>query len=332
MASSASDCRRSYLLQRNAGLSMMNAGRILTGTIFILLGILLFLNNAGVLPWDIWLRLFMLWPVLLIAFGFRVVFSRGPLAMVSALIVIAAVLFAIWCPQYFDIPEAVWSTDVVRQPLQSGITNAAFTSKLAASDIVVRSLEDYTGQASGDLCIVEYSHNASRGPSLRYAVEGNTAAVDLQPAGMGSSVRFQWPFFRQIGMGSRVIVWLSPVVEWDIQLDIGASKLVADFVDLPVRSVGVKAGVSNIVIQFGSRVKQALASFESGLASVKVIVPHELGVSVAFDSALSSSNLDEMKFIRKDDLYLSPGFSIAEKTLGIDFDSGVSKFEIEWAR
>src|SRR3990172_5801485 len=66
--------------------------------ILIGFGVILLLNNLGLLSWTIWDTLFRLWPVILIAIGLDILIGRRSLwgSLLSAALVLAILGGAIW--------------------------------------------------------------------------------------------------------------------------------------------------------------------------------------------------------------------------------------------
>ena len=54
----------------------MNPARFRWGILFILVGVLLLLNNIGQLSWDVWVDIANLWPLILIAIGVSLLINR----------------------------------------------------------------------------------------------------------------------------------------------------------------------------------------------------------------------------------------------------------------
>nr|MBN2278345.1 hypothetical protein [candidate division Zixibacteria bacterium] len=77
----------------------MTPSRFRWGILFITIGIILLLNNAGYLDWDYWYELLIWWPLILIAIGIEKIFLRtrlqfisylAPLILVAAMVYVAA--------------------------------------------------------------------------------------------------------------------------------------------------------------------------------------------------------------------------------------------------
>jgi len=66
------------------------------GVIVLLAGIILILNNFGIVTWDIWAAMAPFWPVLLVIIGLKIVFLRNAVNCVLAnLVVLVLLVFVI---------------------------------------------------------------------------------------------------------------------------------------------------------------------------------------------------------------------------------------------
>src|SRR5262245_804704 len=76
----------------------------------ICVGVVLLLNTSGRLGWGVWLDLLSWWPVLLIAFGLRLIFQNTPLHPVTLLgpaLIIATTVGVCW--SYTGEPSGSWT-------------------------------------------------------------------------------------------------------------------------------------------------------------------------------------------------------------------------------
>lgn len=319
----------SVIITEGCRILTMNSGRIFIGTIFVLLGLIIFLNNMGVLPWDLWVRLIQLWPVLLIAIGLRIAFPRGILAILSGLVLVLAVIFALAFPHYFYMVDTEHVHGVSSEILDEGVTEALFTANIGASNVRISSIDTGSFELRDKLYSTEYSVVSDNLPVMRYSVSGNKAHVRFESEERTGSFRVRWSFGRSINFVENMKIWLNPKVVWELDLDIGASKLEADFSELPVSRLDIDSGASDIDIKLGNNLKHSTVSIAAGASDVRIVVPRDLGVKVNFKSALTSTNLRELGFVERDGAYLSPGYNYADNTVEIDFSSGVSKFVLE---
>ena len=67
-----------------------------TAILLISLGTIFLLNNFGIIPWIIWPRLVLCWPLLLVLVGIRLVLGRSNLAKnITLVVILAAIILSI---------------------------------------------------------------------------------------------------------------------------------------------------------------------------------------------------------------------------------------------
>lgn len=55
---------------------------VLGGVILLLIGVVFLLNNFGILPWQVWNVIWRFWPLILVVWGFEVIFGRALLGRI----------------------------------------------------------------------------------------------------------------------------------------------------------------------------------------------------------------------------------------------------------
>lgn len=69
---------------------------IFDALILVLVGIVLLLNNFGVLPWNVWQILFKFWPLIIILWGVKIAFGKNSIFhLFSFLLIVLAFLYSI---------------------------------------------------------------------------------------------------------------------------------------------------------------------------------------------------------------------------------------------
>lgn len=320
----------SYVLIEEHRIGTMKAGRILFGIIIVLFGLIFLLNNMGILPWDFWPQLIQLWPVLLIVIGLRIAFPRGPLALLSGLVLILAVILALIYAQDLDMAGVKRISGDFEQILDRTVSEGVFSFRFGASNIDIQSVNDDSPATIGSLLYhIEYSVIADRRPIIGYRVAGNRVYVDFEYGQKSVWIVSEKLF--QGKTGNNVDIWLHRGVEWELNFDVGASRINADLSRLPVSKLRISSGAGDIDIKLGSIIKHSEVSVSTGASDVRISVPLNTGVKVVVSSPLSSSNLKYLDFVQRDGAYYSPDYNQAEQTVDIYFSSGVGKFELDWS-
>jgi hypothetical protein len=298
---------------------MLNSGRLFTGGLLLLAGVLLLLNNIGVIGWGLWINLLSLWPLLLVALGLRLIFRRGPLAILSPLVLVLMVVWAIAMPAQY-VPGSETST--FRQTLDPTVREATLVIGTGAVDLRVRASD----MTSGDL--FSASERWFGRPTVwRYELINYRAVVR-------ATRRFDTivgiPFTTK-GMTNRSEIALHPSVPWRIEVNSGASNVDLDLAGIEVRELEIGSGASNIDIVLGDRAERVVVEIEAGFASVDLTVPRGVGVRVDKESALSGDNLSAMGFSKQNDMWFSRGYESATKFIEVNFEGGFSSFNIHFS-
>jgi hypothetical protein len=317
----------SDLLAEEHRIKRMNTRRVFVGTILVLVGLLILLSYMGVLPWYFWIRFIQLWPVLLIVFGLRIIFRKGPLALLPGLLLILVVIFAAVSPHGFGVFKANRITGTSTQVLESDIREAIFSCNIGTASVKVDSINiSSPANVNNSLYHIEYSLLTDRQLVIDYMAFGNRAYVDFDSAQKSGSVGQLFAGEK----GSNVDIWLYSGVEWELTFNIGTSRFDVDLSKLSVKKLDINSGVSDITVKLGNVLEHSEVVVDSGVSNIKLSVPSGVGVRVIADASLSRTNLRKLNFEQRDGVYFSPGYNSAERTIDIYFSAGVSQFTLKW--
>jgi hypothetical protein len=265
----------------------MDVRRIFTGINLIAIGLVLFANTLGTLPWSVWWNVFSLWPLLVVSFGLDIM-SRSLktpwLEVLGSLILLGGLAYA---TLVMPAEGAAGLTALSVGPTQSfsqGTGSPATGSPyppdspatlavtLGAGDIVVgpgpgpgRGTADYRVLAS-------ISGRAPRGHVPRLTVDASRKSrVPGWPTPLDVSVNGADPSAPLIGTSLGVA--LSPDAQWrSLVFETGGASLSADLRQLHVAAVAVKTGASTSSIRLGAK-RDCIVTVQSGAANVQITVP-----------------------------------------------------------
>ena len=288
----------------------------LLAVLLIALGVVLLLQTTGVLPWQLWGDIWRWWPVLIIAlginiaFGGRITWLSGTLTAI-AIAVLAIVMFALYFQSDFGV-ESVHSLD---EPLLEAET-ADVTIDIGAGTLSLGSLPaDSASLVEGDLRsfgVSDVQTSVTR--------SGDHAEIDLSADG------FNLDFF---GSGERRWdVRMSPLPRASIDVDAGASNLSLDLRDMNVSDVSIDGGAVDIEILAPVDAGHVNIDIDVGAASIVVIIPDHVGARIDTDAGISDLDIDEVRFPRSGDVYLSRDFETSANRVDLEIDAGASSIEI----
>lgn len=284
----------------------------LGATIMIVLGVILLLNNLGYLPWGIWGTIWRFWPVLLILAGvnFFLAGSRPWLMLVVTIIVLAGVFFGAWAMAGSNSP-VTQATVSFSQPLGSA-ARAEVQVDFGAGRLVVNSLP----YGSDKLAAGEVSEGAVRDA----AVSGGVAKLRLAMPASGWWVP-----------GAPSADWkvqLTRQVPLDLVFKTGANESEIDLTDLLVASFTLESGASRNLVILPANAGTTRASIKAGAADIKVIVPSSVAVRIKADAVVSSVDIDQTRFPRSGDYYVSPDYAAALNRVELEVKAGAASIMI----
>jgi len=286
------------------------------------IGVMLLLNNLGVVAWSTWNLIWRFWPLILVAIGIDVLFGQRSVlgAVLSALLVLAilasiagAVFFADQLPLISRITDdAVWQTSHVEYSLKDFDSAEVFI--------------DFTS-VPGELYALDESETLIAG-DLTYLGElvfevdefGGMADVTLDSRWTGSwSVAPSPP-------SSNWEIALTPEIPLEISLDSGSGSCDFDLSELTVSDLFLDSGSGSIDLILPEN-QSFDFRLDSGSGSLRIDLPEDTGARVVLDSGSGSFNPGgEFNLVsgerRGDGIWKSENYDQAEQTIEMTIDQG----------
>lgn len=282
----------------------------LLGVILVALGVVLLLNNLGVLPWGVWRTLWRFWPVILVLIGLNILWGgRSPWLILLITVVVLAGVVALAVRVHALSPEAAPVS--FSQSLQ-GVERAEIEVEFGAGDLLVGSLPPKSAQ------LVEGTARPSVEQEFR--VRRGTGELKLRVPG-------RQPFWRAGDQGPRLEAMLSTGVPLDLTVRAGAANVRLDLGSLKVNRLLIETGASRIAVDLPSA-GSTEATVKAGAAQVNISVPRGVAARITTEGGLSSFDVDTSRFPKADGGFESPGFSTAVNRVEIRVESGVSSVSI----
>jgi hypothetical protein len=295
---------------------------ILWPVILITVGILALLQNFGQLPGNFWLTIARLWPLILVLLGVEILIGqlRLPYAisMLLALVVIAGTIGAViymaaQSPE--EIGASTGDVEHIERDLQ-GVTSAAVALQFGAGTLTLGSTGgsqlmagDFRTVAGQGRPTINYSGSGGRG-NLTIAVPKNQVL----------------PFFNA-GRGNEWNVSLNSGVPLSLRIDAGASTNELNLMDLKLTDLRVQAGVSTNNINLPNNGSYT-ARISCGLATTTINVPEGVAARIRIDGGMQSTSVDESRFPKSGDLYVSPNFDTATNKVDLQIDGGLATVSV----
>jgi hypothetical protein len=295
--------------------------------LLVVVGLILLLNNLGVLPWSIWLALGQLWPVILIVFGVDLILGRRnpdlAVGITAAAIVFVAIVAVIMSLSGFPAAAAAGGVEerTASVPLQ-GASSGDVTVQYPAGNLTVGALPpDTTNLAQvnaalpAGLRLEPTSHLSGAALAATLAVNGNSRS---------------WPFWGpNRGQGASFNALLTPRVPLTIRVNLGAGQSTLDLTALQVKQLSVQSGAGQTTIHFPASAGVTTADVENGAGQVNLVIPPGVGAYVHAPGGLVNVQVPSDRFQRVADGYQTADFATAPNRVDVTLRVGVGGVDVQ---
>jgi len=267
----------------------MRTGRVFWALILLLLGSLLLLNNFDVIRIEVWS---FFWPSFLILLG----------------------VWILWGSLSKTPPSESETADI---PLE-GAKQARVHIKHGAGRLQV------SGGADGDVLLTGVF-----GWGLEKDIRHQDQRVDvvMRPAhGVFPDVIFPWTWTSGHGLDWEIA--LNEDVPLDLAFETGAGEASLDLSAIQVRDLRLQTGASSTKVYLPHKAGHTTMKVEAGVASVSIQVPDEVAAKIQSVSGLSSINVDQARFPKRNGGYISDDYQTSENTVEIRIETGVGSVKI----
>lgn len=301
--------------------------RFFDGLVTVAIGAILLGNTTGWISWGVWWRALQLWPVLLISAGLGILgkaIGQNWIRVAGTLVVLAALAFAV-SSSFAGIPVSVLppvSGESTTFSEEVATPEARLTLKSGVGEIEIDGSSDRTIEIDATSPFGEPRFTSER--------EGSQSRFDFSLAdGETLHVTPSTPT-------SRVEASLSERPTWEIAVDSGVATLDANLSDLQVSSFTLKTGVSSNTVRLGDAprgVSEGRVTIESGVASVKLLVPDDAEVRIDAASGLTGFDISSVFGKRGSNEWRTSGFDAAQSAgrpvWVITAKSGLGSLEVD---
>ncbi|MCD4736688.1 MAG: DUF5668 domain-containing protein [Bacteroidales bacterium] len=308
----------------------MKYGNVFWGVLLILTGGLFVLKNIDVVDFS-WLAFLRLWPLLLVLWGISVLPVKAGIRIVlSLLAMIAAVLILLQNPdphlrifkwhnwddrfrtERFDDDNEDWKEQHFSENFEPEIETVNLSLDIAAVDFETRGKTDQ---------LFRFDHEGKVG---RYKLitsideNGNQKDIDIYLQKVIKSGKFS---------GSSTLR-LHPDPVWNLNLDVGASKIDLDLRPFKTERIDIDGGAASIELKVGDLVPVSYINIDAAVSSIEIKVPESAACEVKTSTVLSSRDISGFNKIKKG-LYQTPNFSDTIPQIFISVEAAVSGLEID---
>ncbi len=293
-------------------------GGIVFPLILIFAGVVLLLNTTGALPWSVWGRLWVLWPVFLILTGLDILLARAPFPL-RVLLGLAVAALVIGAGAYLILNRPAASEggqDVQASWPREGVEQGNITVNAGIADLTIDALED-----SKDLAQVDLRGNSYQvEPSFHTA--GGTAYLKI----VHPNINIPWT-----GSWNAPAQWhinLSPQVALTLEIDPGVGKSQLDLGSLQVEELQLNPGVGRVVVVLPGKVERGTVRIKGGVGGISIVIPEGVAARIQVNKGLGGVSIDTGRFRQSGDTYTSADYDTAQYRLDVNIDGGVGGIDI----
>ncbi|MBC7093543.1 hypothetical protein H5T53_06025 [Candidatus Bipolaricaulota bacterium] len=294
---------------------MRPRGSFVLPLVLIVAGVVLLLNNLGLVLWDVWGMIARLWPILLIALGLDLLLGRASLRWAVALAITAVVAGAVALALFGPHGGGASSIKDVRIPLK-GAVRGEVDLACPVGTVLVRAAPDPALLVAGTLTIAWHDQ-----------VKWN--AVQL-----GDTIRFTLATERRPGLPSlawadrsRTAVELTPSVPIALGVALGAGTASLDLSGLNLTELIVRAGDGTATVTLPAR-GQLQATLVGGSGEVTVRIPGGRAARIRVEPG--AGRVDVIGgFLHEGVTYTSPGYETAEERMELTVQAGSGRITVQ---
>jgi len=292
------------------------AGGLVGPVLLIGLGLIILMNNLGILNWSVWDMLFRLWPLILITIGLDLLIGRRSVwgSLLSLVLIMAIFVGGVFLMD--ARVEASVSTEEIRQSL-SGATNAEIIVSPAVGFVRVNAL----GQGTGNL--IEGDIRVIRGErwSETFDADKDPIVYTIKSQGVG--------WFPSFGLWEDKASWdvgLDPEVQLSLDVSLGVGKTELDLGGLILTDLDANIGVGKMTVTLPNE-GQFRAHIDSAIGETFVIIPRGMAARIRVSTGLGTSQMPA-GYSRQGDYYISPGYGTAENRVDLEISQAIGLIRV----
>lgn len=286
------------------------------GVFLLFLGIVFLLQTTGVLPWGLWGTLWHFWPALLIAIGLGILLRRYNLWLVSALILVlffACLGIAIW--QYGPVPPTGQTTWSYSESLDS-VETAQLEIDFNAGTLVMSSLP---------LSSQKFVEAVSGGENGAKALKADFYRQDSCGVFRLSTERTEQKPWKK----TRWEVRCTQKIPLTIDIKSAVGNLDLDLSELEITELHMDVDAGHCAIKMPSSAGTTLAYIKADVANVEVTIPDGVAARLKAEVDLVAFEVDERRFLRKGDYYVSGDFNNASNRIELEIDCDIGRVQLK---
>ena len=292
-----------------------NFGNLFLGLIILSVGIFYLCKNYGWLPENLNLEILRLWPVLIIAVGLSLLNNKGFLSKTIGFIIFLTVITITSFIIFYGVKNDT------KPILNENPFKIERSEKTNYSSIMIKSGVGKVNITGGS---EEFADGNLRSNISNLKIDNDTSS-EKQKLSLEVESRDRIELLSEVK--NDLTVKLNSELPTDISLNLGVADSKLDLREVLVNNLDIEIGVANLDLIMGDRAEIAKVNLRSGVSSVKISLPDNVGSRIIIKEGLSSKQLEDFEKI-DDETYQTANYDEAEKKIEIDLDIGLSRLEI----
>ena len=304
----------------------MKTSHIFWGTLFIVLGLLILINNFT--PIDLsWGNLWQYWPVVLVLLGISMLVKNiagkglisGAAAIILSVVIFASVKHTIsfmFSEDYeIDIGSGVkgdYAINEYTEAFDPSITTAILYLEGGAGTFRIGSETNDLIYAKTEGLIDNFNFNKNQLDSVA------NINLNMQEANFNlGKTKFK----------NKVDIALNKKPKWDLDIKLGAASIMFDFSKYKIEDINLDMGAASLDVKLGELADKLDFNINAGASKIIISVPEMVGCEVSTDAVLSRKDINGFEKIESD-LYRTANFDSTKKLIYINISCGVSSIEV----
>lgn len=302
------------------------------GIVLLFIGGVLLLQNFDIIDFY-WRSVWRFWPIFLIIAGVNILFTRNKSQLAGivsiAILVVTLILLFVKGQQHpagnnrityrFDEPNIEIGPDsekVAEQHLSLPYANDSVTKRTILNISGGGTSFDLKGHTDSLISAV-VNQKGEKFLLVKNLTMDSVTILDLKMARKG-----KW----NTG-GNNVDLRLNTMPTWEFHVNMGAGEIDFDLSDYKVREFNFDGGAAALDIKVGSLLPITDVNIKTGIADVKIKIPTGSGCQIRAKTGLSAKEFTGFTKI-SDNMYETPDYKAAKNKIFINFDGGLSSFEV----
>ncbi|MBV9354542.1 MAG: hypothetical protein JO023_03335 [Chloroflexi bacterium] len=296
--------------------------------VLILIGVLLLLQNLGLVSADIWSAIGRLWPLLLVLIGLEVLLGRHLGGQrILGIMLLAFAGAGIWAAVTAGSSTGETDTRTLDRSLD-GATSANVLVNFGAGQLKLGSL---SSSDPTQLASLTLRGPANVEPTTRYEVQNGIGQLQYGVTGRSGLAAAAFPMFdgRQ-SPPAELGIALSPNIPLTVSVRTGAADAQLDFSQLRATDLNVSVGASAAHVTLPANAGTTTAHVQGGLTALTIVVPAGVGAQVHYRGGLNALDMDRTRFSAVGNgEYRSADYDSASNRVDLYVDSGLASVTIE---